>query len=116
MKLLVQQYGLALPDTVSLHTYSEAAQLDGFQLNSGDRQGTLTGTRLDEVRSFELNGIRFTPGKLSTSKKRDMLEFDGASKAAAAALPLSKRLSLTSHSRTGGRLNSRPPSSRPGRK
>lgn len=45
VKLLVQQYGLALPDTVSLHTYSETAQLDGFQLNSGDRHSR-TGGRL----------------------------------------------------------------------
>jgi hypothetical protein len=32
VKLLVLQYGLALPDTVSLHTYSEAARLDSFSL------------------------------------------------------------------------------------
>jgi hypothetical protein len=95
VKLLVQQYGLALPDTVSLHTYSEAARLDGFQLSSGDRQGTLTGTRLDEVRSFELDGIQFTPGKLSTANQKDVLELTAPSNVAAAALPPSEK--VTAH-------------------
>ncbi|HUO34350.1 MAG TPA: hypothetical protein VMU43_05120 [Candidatus Acidoferrum sp.] len=73
MKMTVQQFGLAAPDVVTLHAYAEAAHLDRFSINAGDRDGLLTGSRLDEVGSFELQGVRFTPEKLSRQKEEDQL-------------------------------------------
>jgi len=49
----VKQFGLAKSDEVALHTYSEAAHLERFTINSGDQQGVLRGTRLDEVDSVD---------------------------------------------------------------
>ena len=61
MTLVVSQYGTADTQQVALNTFSEAAQLTGFDIHSGDAAGTLEGTRLDEVASLTLNGIAFSP-------------------------------------------------------
>lgn len=71
--IFVKQAGLAKPDEIVLHSYSEAAHLDRFAINAGDNQGVLKGTRLDEVDGFELKGIRFVPAKLSRSEQKDEL-------------------------------------------
>jgi hypothetical protein len=73
VKLKIKQYGLAEPDELSLRAYSEAAHLERFTINAGDRQGVLKGTRLDEVDSFELNGIHFVPAKFSRAEQKDEL-------------------------------------------
>jgi hypothetical protein len=85
VKLQVKQFGLTNPDTVILHTFSEAAHLDHFKMNAGDRQGVLTGTRLDEVDAFEMNGVQFTPAKLSHLEHEDALGMEAANAAAVAA-------------------------------
>jgi hypothetical protein len=71
--MLVKQFGMAKEDEVPLHTYSEAAHLERFTINSGDQQGVLRGTRLDEVDSVELKGVKFTPAKLSRTNEKDEL-------------------------------------------
>ncbi len=71
--MAVKQFGLAKVDEVTLHTYAEAAHLERFTINSGDYQGLLRGTRLDEVDSVELKGVRFTPEKLSRANEKDEL-------------------------------------------
>src|SRR5579863_3578035 len=73
MRAQFRQYGLAKPDDVSLQAYSEAAHLDGFTINAGDKQGVLKGTRLDEVAHFDLNGVHFVPAKLTRSNEKDEL-------------------------------------------
>jgi len=73
MRAQFRQYGLAKADDVSLQAYSEAAHLDGFTINAGDKQGVLKGTRLDEVDHFELNGVHFVPAKLTRSNEKDEL-------------------------------------------
>jgi hypothetical protein len=73
VKLKMKQYGLAEPDDLTLRAYSEAAHLERFTINAGDRQGVLKGTRLDEVDSFELNGIHFVPAKFSRAEQKDEL-------------------------------------------
>jgi hypothetical protein len=70
----VSQFGLPGPDELKLQAYSEAGHLTGFTLYAGDSQGVLRGTRLDEVSSLELNGIRFNPGALSRSDDEDNLQ------------------------------------------
>jgi hypothetical protein len=79
LKLSVKQFGVPTTDELTLPTYAEAAELDHFKINAGDRQGVLTGKRLDEVNSFELKGIRFVPTKLSRADKRDELQLAVAS-------------------------------------
>jgi len=69
----VAQSGLAKPDEVPVQTYSEAAHLDRFVLYAGDRQGSLTGTRLDEVATVELGQVRFVPAGLSRVGGKDAL-------------------------------------------
>src|SRR5271163_3922523 len=61
----VSQFGLTDPDKVDLQAYSEAGHLSVFTLYAGDSQGVLRGTRLDQVASLDLNGVRFNPGALS---------------------------------------------------
>ena len=86
LKLKLKQYGLAKPDIFTLHTFAEAAQLDRFSFDAGDRDGVLTGMRLDEVQSFELDGVHFAPGKLSHVKQEETLELAAPGVAATAAL------------------------------
>lgn len=95
LKLLVQKSGLATPDQITLQTYSEPAQLDQFTLYSGDRQGILTGIHLDEVSSFELNGVQFKPGQLANDGEKDSLALLAPSPSATAGLTVGK--SLTGH-------------------
>jgi hypothetical protein len=86
VKLKVKQYGLEEPDQLTLHAYSEAAYLERFTINAGDQQGVLRGTRLDEVESFELNGIHFVPAKLSRADQKDELHLATLNDAPAGAL------------------------------
>jgi hypothetical protein len=71
--LAIKQFGLSAADDLPLLSYSEAAHLDRFTINAGDKQGVLDGTRLDEVSSFELNGVHFVPAKLSRVQQKDEL-------------------------------------------
>jgi hypothetical protein len=73
VKLLVQRFRETHPDELALQAYSEAAKLEEFTISAGDKQGVLEGTRLDEVNSFELNGVRFAPAKLSRADRKDVL-------------------------------------------
>src|SRR5271156_799870 len=58
--LAIKQFGLSAADALPLLSYSEAAHLDHFTINAGDKQGVLDGTRLDEVSSFELKDRKST--------------------------------------------------------
>jgi len=70
------------PDEVALHAYSEAAQLERFAINAGDRQGVLIGTRLDEVVNLDLGGIHFLPAGLSRANQTDELRLSAANASA----------------------------------
>jgi hypothetical protein len=85
--LLVKQFGLTEPDKIPLQTYSEAGHLDEFRINAGDREGTLKGTRLDEVTGLDVKGVHFTPGNLSRAEGRDELRLQGPDAAAGAFQP-----------------------------
>ncbi|MGB8885510.1 MAG: hypothetical protein WCC87_02245 [Candidatus Korobacteraceae bacterium] len=73
LKLEVKQFGLAKPDDVALHSYSEAAKLDELVIDAGDQQAVLKGTRLDEVASVEAGGVHFTTGALTRAGDEDDL-------------------------------------------
>jgi hypothetical protein len=92
LKMHVKQFGLSKPDEVSLHAYSEAAHLDSFTINAGDREGFLKGMRLDEVDHFELNGISFVTGKLTRSNDKDELQLSAAEQTNSSALKSDEHL------------------------
>ena len=62
--IAISQFGLSSPDNLNLQAYSEAGHLSGLTLYAGDPQAVLRGTRLDQVASLDLNGLRFNPGTL----------------------------------------------------
>jgi len=92
VKIEVKQFGLEKPDQVSVSTYAEAAHLDRFTINAGDPQGVLKGTRLDQVQSFELNGIHFMPAKLSRTDEQDELRLAAAQAAPVSSLQPDEKL------------------------
>jgi len=69
----VKQFGLKQPDELPLVAYSEAAHLDHFSFNAGDKQALLVGTRLDEVKELRVAGVDFLPGTLSRDGQKDQL-------------------------------------------
>ena len=78
LTLQVKKFGLREIDEVPLHTYAEAGRLDTFSIHAGDADGLLTGTRLDQVESLDVNGIRFTPGALTRANQQDELKLTTA--------------------------------------
>jgi hypothetical protein len=72
--VLVAQTGQTKPDEVPMQMYSEAAHLDHFVLDAGDRKGTLTGTRLDEVAGLKLDKVEFSPAGLKRANGKDVLQ------------------------------------------
>jgi hypothetical protein len=87
LKAKLKQFGVPQSDEVPLRAYAEAARLDAFQINAGDQQGVLKGTRLDEVDRFELNGIHFVPAKLTRANERDELHLAASTEGPAALRP-----------------------------
>jgi hypothetical protein len=83
INLQVKQVGLDKPDTVTLHTYSEAARLDSFKLYAGDHEGLLKGTRLDEVANMTVNGTSFSPGELAHTGSEDAMPMEAPDSAGA---------------------------------
>ncbi len=73
MTLLVSEAGNSHPLPISIQTFSEAGHFDGFTLHSGDAQGVLKGSRLDQVASLVVRNIAFVPGELSTRNGADEL-------------------------------------------
>ena len=59
LTLLVHQYGLTQPETVTLQAFAKPAKLHSFVLHAGDSEGVLKGSRLEEVASLELKGVAF---------------------------------------------------------
>jgi hypothetical protein len=90
--LLVKQFGQSQPDELKLHAYSEAAKLDEFSISAGDKQGVLEGTRLDQVNGFELDGIHFSPAKLTRAERKDILYLAAPDAASTAKLETNESL------------------------
>ncbi len=97
LTMRVKQFGLDKPDELPLHSYSEAAHLEQFTISSGDQQGVLRGTRLDEVDSVELKGVKFTPAKLSRADEKDELRVSAAAPSSTTTTLLTPEEKLTAH-------------------
>lgn len=74
LTVVIHKMGSRQADEIPLHTYSEAGRLDAFDIHSGDADGVLKGTRLDQVTALEIDGLRFTPDGLSRANQRDELK------------------------------------------
>ncbi len=92
LNMLVKKFVLSDPDEVRLHTYAEAGSLDAFRIYSGDSEGVLKGTRLDQVTALEANGVTFTPETLSRANQQDELKLVTKDAASSAKLPANGRL------------------------
>jgi hypothetical protein len=69
-----------------VRTFTEAGHFDDFSLHAGDTEGTLKGSRLDEVASLSIKNVLFTPGELSSKQGSDELPMIASDAQAAAAL------------------------------
>lgn len=94
VSMQIKKFGLHEVDEIPLHTYAEAGRLDSFSIHAGDSDGVLKGTRLDQVASLDVNGIRFTPGSLTRANQQDELKLSGDD---AAKTKLHARDSMTIH-------------------
>lgn len=74
VSIQIRKFGLREVDEIPLHTYAEAGRLDSFGIHAGDAEGILKGTRLDQVASLDVNGIRFTPDSLTRANQQDELK------------------------------------------
>jgi hypothetical protein len=72
LTLVVTQYG-SKSEPLQLHAFSAAGRLDGFTIRAGETQGTLRGSRLDQVAGLTLKGIHFVPSKLTSLQGTDEL-------------------------------------------
>ncbi len=72
--MLIHKFGVREPDELPLHTYAEAARLDSFGIHEDDADGILKGTRLDQVKTLQLNGIAFDPAALARANQQDELK------------------------------------------
>jgi hypothetical protein len=84
--MLIKKFALTKEDEIPLHTYAEAGRLDSFSIHTGDANGILRGTRLDQVRALEVNGVRFTPSALARANQEDELKLTISDASAAAGL------------------------------
>jgi hypothetical protein len=73
LTMTVKKFGLRDADEVRLHTYAEAARLDGFMIHAGDSFGVLKGTRLDQVMEVDTGTLHFKPEALSRANQQDEL-------------------------------------------
>ncbi len=72
LTLVVTQYG-AKAEPLQLHAFSAAGRLDSFTIRAGEARGLLRGSRLDQVASLTMKGIRFLPAKLTSAQGTDQL-------------------------------------------
>jgi hypothetical protein len=88
MTLMVTQSGIAQPQPIPIHAFSEVGRFEGFRIHVGDAQGTLKGSRLDEVANLSIGSMMFLPGELSTQSGSDELLMIAQDTQAVAALKL----------------------------
>jgi hypothetical protein len=94
LTMMVRKFGLPEPDEIQLHTYAEAGRLDGFMIHAGDSEGTLKGSRLDQVMEIEARGAYFKPETLSRENQQDELTLVSEDPAASALLQPDESLLL----------------------
>jgi hypothetical protein len=86
LTMTVKKFGLREADKILLHTYAEAGRLDAFTIHAGDANGTLKGTRLDQVLEVDAGSVRFNPEAVSRANQQDELALVAEDPAASALL------------------------------
>lgn len=99
--LLVKQAGIEKPQEIPLHAFAAAGRLESFSVHAGDDQGVLKGSRLDEVASLEVHGVRFEPGKLSRADGSDELLLETKDSTGANGLMAGQQLKASAALRDG---------------
>lgn len=69
----IAQYGQPKPDRVQVHAYAPSATVTGLTLHAGDNDAEVTGSRLDEIATIDLNGIAFRPATLRKEAGQEKL-------------------------------------------
>ena len=101
LMLVIGQSGMKEPQTVPLKVFSNPGRIEGFTLHAGDTQGTLSGSRLDEVASLSIGDLLFSPGQLSSAQGKDTLTMLAQNPEAAAALTASPSVDVKVSLRDG---------------
>ncbi|MES2495206.1 MAG: hypothetical protein V4618_03765 [Pseudomonadota bacterium] len=73
MTIEIRQMATAAPSALTLRAYRQASRLDRLVVHSGDRAGTLSGQRLDQVARVDLAGLKLAPAGLSRDGDTDKL-------------------------------------------
>ena len=73
LTLMVSEFGASEPHAIPLRAFSDAGRFERFTLHAGDTQGTLKGSRLDEVANLTIGKLLFIPAELSTRGGPDEL-------------------------------------------
>lgn len=71
--IVVASQGVDQPQRVDLRALAEPSRIAAFDLHAGDRDGVLTGTRLDQVAGLEMAGVAFRPETLDRAGSVDRL-------------------------------------------
>jgi hypothetical protein len=66
LSLVVAQIGASQPQVIPIRAFSDVGRFEGFNIHAGESQGTLKGSRLDEVASLTIGKLLFAPGELTT--------------------------------------------------
>lgn len=71
--LQIKQFGVAKPETLSLHVYSNDVKLADFDYHAGDATLDVKGAHLEQVASLNLDGVRFVPAKGASDGAGDLI-------------------------------------------
>nr|WP_242496160.1 hypothetical protein [Sphingobium cupriresistens] len=83
LSIEVKYHGVAQPSAIALRSYAQASRLDGLLLHAGDKTALLSGQRLDQVESVDVNGLVMRPDGLTRDGAVDRLRLVGQSDAVA---------------------------------
>ncbi len=83
LNIEVKYQGIAQPSTIALRSYAQASRLDGLLLHAGDKTALLSGQRLDQVDSVDVNGLLLRPDGLTRDGAVDRLRLVAQGDAAA---------------------------------
>jgi hypothetical protein len=73
LSIEVKYQGMAQPSAIALRSYAQASRLDGLLLHAGDKAALLSGQRLDQVDSVDVNGLSLRPDGLTRDGAVDRL-------------------------------------------
>nr|WP_254913914.1 hypothetical protein [Sphingobium sp. Z007] len=73
LSIEVKYQGVAQPSAIALRSYAQASRLDGLLLHAGDKAAVLSGQRLDQVDSVDVNGLLLRPDRLTRDGAVDRL-------------------------------------------